>query len=196
MAARGPDRIANAAIHSSLWTACACSGGNRPWTWDKRQMSCGCLKNLEDLAEKPCAGHSVGSRNSFTTEDRIRPEGNHGNAGRAGRLARTAGSDTGGGHAAHVAGIVLAAQVGSTQCAEQSVAEQSATGHSAAEQSAARWAAGQCGRCGVSCSRRSSNRQSARQGRARPLHLIHGGASAHCGPAILLATSVARKRRL
>jgi hypothetical protein len=64
MAARVPDRMANAAIHSSLWTACACSGGNRPWTWDKRQMSCGCLKNLEDLAEKPCAGHSVSSRNS------------------------------------------------------------------------------------------------------------------------------------
>ena len=42
---------------------CAWRGGNHPWTEDKQQMSCGWLKNLEVLAERPCAADSIGSRN-------------------------------------------------------------------------------------------------------------------------------------
>jgi len=42
---------------------CVQRSGKQPCTGDKQQMSCGRLKNLELLTEKPCARRSIGSRN-------------------------------------------------------------------------------------------------------------------------------------
>jgi hypothetical protein len=106
-------------------------------------MSCGWLKNLELLAESPCAMHSVSSRNLSPLKTGSAPRETEGTQHGPGDRTGWRESDTGG-----------------------------AAPHTASEQSA-------CQGGGVTATQHAlpSNRRPGQRGSARPLHLIHGGAS-------------------
>lgn len=85
-------------------------------------MSCGWLKNLEVLAERPCAADSIGSRNLSPLKTGSAPretEGTqHGPGDRTGRRE----SDTGGA-APHTASEQSACQGGGVTATQHAVAE-------------------------------------------------------------------------
>ena len=88
-------------------------------------MSCGWLKNLEVLAERPCAADSIGSRNLSPLKTGSAPRETEGTQHGPGDRTARRESDTGGA-APHTASEQSACQGGGVTATQHAVAEQSA----------------------------------------------------------------------
>src|ERR1700752_4579224 len=88
-------------------------------------MSCGWLKNLEVLPERPCAAHSIGSRNLSPLKTGSAPRETEGTQHGPGDRASRRESDTSGA-TPHTASEQSACQGDGATATQDGVAEQSA----------------------------------------------------------------------